>query len=286
MKEQKDFTEQLIKEELEREAQDIQSLLADFDAEELSAEQKSTMKEALYQRINAYEVDKVLEQLPEKYKEAMKTGLEVMEKKEEDKAGKKRVRKRKRLRVYAVLAAALIMVMALGINSFGGAERIVEIVKRAVGGREIVKVNSSGENLILEDESEEEAYQAVRDELGIEPVRIIGRPESLVFEMVEIQPDAQMAEFLYEHDGKSVSYILNAAQTDTSWGVDVEDEMTDRYRITVNDVPVEIKEYQTPETKVKRYSANFTHKNVDYFLVGTMEKDEFENMIRTLHFFS
>lgn len=295
MKEKNDLLEQRIKEDLENEAQELREMLADFEEGELSPEKKAGMKEELHRRIEEYEVRKVVEQLPKKYQEAMKAGLKVMNDDtefseeigivtEKETSGEKKViYKRKRLRVYAALAAVLVMAMALGINSFGGAERVLEIVKRAVGGREVVKVNTDEGNLILEKESEEEAYQKIRDELGIEPVKIAIHIPGFKFVSAEINPEAQMAELLYKCKGETVVYCMGAAHGDSSWGIDVEDEVTERYTQNVKDISVEIKEYETPDTDVKRYSANFSHQNVDYFMMGTVEKEDFEKIIKNLY---
>lgn len=279
MKEKNSLLEQRIKEDLENEAQEIREMLADFEEGELSAERKADMKEGLHRQIDEYEVHKVMEQLPKKYQDAMKAGLEAME------AEKKVVRKKKRLRVYAALAAALVMAMALGINSFGGAERVLKMIKRAVGGREVVQVDTDADNLIISTENEKEAYQKIKDELGIEPVRISLRMGDFQFVSAEINPEAQMAELLYKYKNENVVYCMDAAHGHSSWGIDVEDEVTERYTKNVKGISVEIKEYETPETDTKRYSANFNHQNVEYFMMGTMEKEEFEKIIKNLHFF-
>lgn len=277
MKEKNSLLEQRIKEDLENEAQEIRKMLEDFEEGELSAEKKADMKDGLHRQIDEYEVHKVMEQLPKKYQDAMKTGLEIMD------AEKKIVYKKKRLRVYAALAAALVMAMALGINSFGGAERVLKIIKRAVGGREVVQVDTDEDNLIINTENEKEAYQKIKDELGTEPVRIIDRMGDFQFVSAEINPEAQMAELLYKYKNENVIYCMDAAHGDGSWGIDVEDEVTERYTENVKGISVEVKEYETPEKGTKRYSANFNHQNVDYFMMATMEREDFEKIIENLY---
>ena len=69
-----------------------------------------------------------------------------------------------------------------------------------------------------------------------------------------------------------------------SWGVDVEDEIQKQYIEKVNDCEVIIKEYRTPKTNKERYSARFEYKGLEYFLIGTMPKDDFNLIVNNLFF--
>jgi hypothetical protein len=46
-----------------------------------------------------------------------------------------------------------------------------------------------------------------------------------------------------------------------------------------------IKEYETLETKTKSYSTQFTHKGLEYHLMGVMKKKDFEILVKNLKFF-
>ena len=47
---------------------------------------------------------------------------------------------------------------------------------------------------------------------------------------------------------------------------------------------IEIKEYEIASSDIKRYSASYKYKGVEYFLIGTMSKQEFEIIIENLYF--
>ena len=79
MREKKDILEQIIKEDLEKEAAKIRETIAGMDQEILSAEKKAEIKEKLYEEINDYDVVRLMDQLPERYKKAMKMGLESLD---------------------------------------------------------------------------------------------------------------------------------------------------------------------------------------------------------------
>ena len=45
-----------------------------------------------------------------------------------------------------------------------------------------------------------------------------------------------------------------------------------------------MREYKSTDGKDKRYSANFRYKGLEYFLIGTMRKEEFEIILEKLYF--
>ena len=49
-------------------------------------------------------------------------------------------------------------------------------------------------------------------------------------------------------------------------------------------IKIKIKEYQTPESNTDRYSASFKYNGLEYFLIGTMGEEEFNNIINNLFF--
>jgi hypothetical protein len=45
-----------------------------------------------------------------------------------------------------------------------------------------------------------------------------------------------------------------------------------------------VKEYKVKETEEQRFSARFSYNGLDYFLIGTMGKEDFEKIINNLYF--
>ena len=295
MREKKDILEQIIVEDLEEEAAKIRETIADMDPEMLSPEKKAEIKDKVYERINDYDVARVMEQLPEKYQKAMKKGLSAGDTEETGTtpgidgghAGtkkKKNTGRKKRIRAYVAAAAVLVLVATFGFNSFGGRENIIKIVRSMVGGREVVKVNSSEENMVIENEKEEEAYQKIEETFGVDPVRMSVRPTDMGFVSADIEEEAQIAELLYKCDGGNVIYMINMAYSKDSFGMDIEDEAADEYNLEVRGVKIHMKEYQVADAENKKYSADFEYKKAKYFLIGTMEKDDFELIVKNFYF--
>lgn len=162
---------------------------------------------------------------------------------------------------------------------------MIEIMKRSVGEREVVQVDSGKDNLTLSTEDEEAAYQKVEDEFGINPVRPALFPKGVTFVSADIQKEVQAAEFIYEYRGERIVYIINMSFGKDSWGVDVEDKVTDQYYKNKDDVKIEIKEYQPHGLDEKRYSIGFSYQKGEYFLMGTMSKEDMELIIKNLYFY-
>ena len=78
----------------------------------------------------------------------------------------KKHRFRRKAYLSRVAAAVVIVLLAggIGVTSFGGPERVMEIVKSKVGTREVEKINSNEYNLVIKEENEQQAYQKIKDE--------------------------------------------------------------------------------------------------------------------------
>ena len=200
--------------------------------------------------------------------------------------GRRAARGRKRgFRFYAGLAAVVALVTAISVTSLGGAERVVQFVKSMVGGREVVKVNSSDENMVIVEEDVEKAYQTIKEEFGIAPVRIpTGSMERMSFKSMELDRISQLAEISYSYNDENIAYFISAAYKDSSWGMDVEEYVRDKYELIIRDCVIEIKEYKLDGDKDSRYSANFKYNGLEYFLVGTVDRDKFELILKNLYF--
>ena len=173
MKDKKELLEQTIKEDLEKEAQEILKALETSDADKLSDEKQLELKKKIDKKIEDYEFEKICNELPEEYRDALRAGMEL--KKQEDSAdsnhkqdeektdgNKKVVRKRKSLRVYVALAAVMTLLLVVGMSTMGDGGGFVKTIKSLVGEREVLQVDSGEDNKVIEVESEEEAYQRIK----------------------------------------------------------------------------------------------------------------------------
>lgn len=291
MSEKKDQLKEILKDQLNREAKQIEEEVGLNDNEEIPNELKSRMKNALDQKIREREMRSedmkrtdAYAKLSEEDQEALRLGREMLKNQSEEKKIYTMRRKKRNIRRIVALAAVLILVMAVGMTSFGGPERMLQFMKSSVGGRKVSQVDSSDKNKIIEEEDEEKAYEKIAEEFGIEPVRIIWRPKGMEFIKMELDTDIQVAELDYIRDREKMEFIISASYGKVSLGADNEDEIIDHYYIKEN-VPIDVTEYKTPETETNRYKAEFKYNKLYYCLTGTMTKEEMENILKNFIFF-
>lgn len=304
MKDQFDDYDKRIMEKVDQEAEEIERMIR-ADSEIASIRADANLDAKVYESVSAYEdgvagrrspePEDAKREVPEDKRtfanltdeelEALYLGREVLERR------RKRANRRaawKAAGKWKHIAAVFLifsLTAGVGVTSVGGAERIVEMVKQVVGGREISKVNSSTKETKSSDEEKKlEAYQQIKDELGIAPVRIIEFSGGVEFRSCEVDADARVARLLYAYEDRNVSYLIDASYTEELWGTDIEDTKLDEYIYTLEEGEVNVTEYQIKGSREMRYSGEFEYKGIYYQLTGTMTKEMFERILNNLYF--
>lgn len=196
-------------------------------------------------------------------------------------------RKRRKARKYVVLAAALVAVLALGITSIGGPEKIVEKVNWMLAGREQTNVDSDDDGIVqLEGVEEEEVYQQIEDKFGFAPVKPLYLPEQTGFLGAKMGDEIQGITITYGKDGNAkVIYFISPNYRSGSLGTDIEDEVVDEYELQSGSEKIIVKQYYLEEEKNNRWTGEFSYQNVYYLFVGMdVEKQEFEKILKNLFF--
>lgn len=291
MSEKKDQLKEILKDQLNREAKQIEEEVGLNDNEEIPNELKIRMKNALDQKIREREMRSedmkrtdAYAKLSEEDQEALRLGREMMKNQSEEKKIYTMRRKKRNIRRIVALAAVLILVMAVGMTSFGGPERMLQFMKSSVCGRKVSQVDSSDKNKVIEEEDEEKTYEKIEKEFGIAPVRLWWYPENMEFENMILDTDIQVAEVDYLYKDKKIEYFVSASYGEVSWGYDNEDKKIDYYCEQVKGTDIEVTEYETPETERNRYVAEFEYKKLHYCLSGELTKEEIENILKNLYF--
>lgn len=253
---------------------------------------KEAVRARLDEEIKKIEDAEVYGRLSEEDRRALELGRKVLreekekEKEKEEKAfeGKSRKRHRRPRRVYIAVAAVLVATLAVSVSAMGGPERMVRMVRQAVGDREVEKINSSDENLVIVEENEEEAYQKIKELFGIDAVRITKPAKGIKFDYMICDSKNTLAELWYRSEEKAIVLNINGSYSKTSWGIDVEDKIVNSYNKSNKKCEIEIKEYVSPSGDEK-FSAKFVYKGLEYFLVGMISEEEFDDLVENLHFY-
>lgn len=284
MKGKKDQFEYMITEDFEQLAKEEEEEILKDDSIQMPEGFKESLRAKLEEQIKEKEREELYSKLSEEDRLALEVGRKVLEEEKNKEVEIEVTRKKKRRKLYITLAASLVLVMAISVTSIGGPGRTVSMMRRAIGNREVEQIDSSENNLTIVEENEEKAYQMVSEEFGVELARIYNGPEDMVFKRMEFDPTMQTAELVYYLGEESVVYCINASFKNSSWGIDVEDVVSENYEEQINGHTMEIKKYRTPKSNTERYSAKFDYNGLEYFLIGTMTEEEFTLIINNLFF--
>lgn len=291
MSEKKDQLKEILKDQLNKEAKQIEEEVGLNDNEEIPNELKIRMKNALDQKIREREKRSedmkrtdAYAKLSEEDQEALRLGREMLKNQSKEKKIYTMRRKKSNIRRIVALAAVLILVMAVGMTSFGGPERMLQFMKSSVGGRQVSKVNSSDKNKIIEEEDEELAYEDAEKEFGIGVVRILGKLDGMQFDKMTLDRDLQVAELSYNYKEGKIQFIISAAYGETAWGSDNEDIVIDNYFIKRKETTIEVKKYKMVEKSEDRFAAEFEYKDLHYCITGTINEIEIKKILDNLYF--
>lgn len=302
MNDKKDEFKECIAREFEEIAREEEEFLENDTSLVVPEGTKEAVLARVREQIRAYEMEQArketeereeaINHLSEEDREALELGRKMLkagigQNDPEEPSGKKVRRKKKPLKMYLALAAVIVCVLAMGITSMGGPERIVRMMTQNVGDREVDQVDSNHtdkENKIIEGEDEEKAYQEIEDVFNTDIVKLSANLKDMKFDSMNLDENNQIAENYYTYNKKTIAYIISAPYRENSWGVDFEDPIEKKYTEKLHNCKIDITVYKIDKNERFGYSAKFKYNNIDYLLTGTMRQQEFDKILKSLDF--
>ena len=302
MNDKKDEFKECIAREFEEIAREEEKFLENDTSLVVPEGTKEAVLARVREQIRAYEMEQArketeereeaINHLSEEDREALELGRKMLkagigQKDPEEPSGKKVRRKKKPLKMYLALAAVIVCVLAMGITSMGGPERIVRMMTQNVGDREVDQVDSNHtdkENKIIEGEDEEKAYQEIEDVFNTDIVKLSANLKDMKFDSMNLDENNQIAENYYTYNKKTIAYIISAPYRENSWGVDFEDPIEKKYTEKLHNCKIDITVYKIDKNERFGYAAKFKYNNIDYLLTGTMRQQEFDKILKSLVF--
>lgn len=283
--------EEIAKEEEESLEKDTSLVVPEGTKEAVLARLKEQIRE--YQREQAEnearEREEAINNLSEEDRRALELGRKMLKAEVEtaDTSEKKVHYRRKPLKTYLALAAVIVCVLAMGITSMEGPERVVRMVRQAVGDRDVEQVDSNKtdkQNKIIEGEAEEEAYQKIRDTFDTDVVKVFVCLPDMKFDTMNLDEKKQVAELYYTYQKRKIVYIVNTGYRESSWGIDIEDSIEKEYSKEINGCNMNIVVYKVENSNQSRCVSKFKYEGVEYFMMGLMEEGDFEKILKNLVF--
>ena len=205
---------------------------------------------------------------------------------EYDKRSKTVYHKKKKRYVVLALAAVLVLVFGSAITSVGSKSYWKVLWDRIAGEENLSYIDvEKMESQNTEDIDEVYVYKQIWDELGISTVRLRYMPKEMFLKKYDLALEQRKATLLYDYNGQVIRYTMYMNDEDSSYGQIELDKLIDEYPIeTTEGIIVDVKEYDVENFELNRYVADFEYMDAQYQFMGTMEKEEFEKIIKNLFF--
>ncbi len=270
----RDKWEKKIREELEEDTNRLMEQVNNDPAlKDVEAPEEIHTK--LMQQIRDYEASKnpVDERLTAEERELIQLG--------------KVYKKTRRFYRYAIAAAAVVTVLAVGITSVGGPQKVIRVVRDFVNSRDWLQIDVDKERISETGATaENEAFLEIEETFKTKTVSLRNLPKDMKFVEYDIDEKLQKARLVYEGDEETLMFQMLFQYRSTSAGVDVEDELKQKYEMDVNNHKILIKQYDVEDGTDSRWRAEFEHQKVRYFIVmNGLKQQEVEKIVKNLHFY-
>lgn len=291
---------QFLKKQMEKEAEQIEKeVLSNESLKEVQA--PDTLREALAKSIKEYEknrtdapseeseeigisIEEFCEKLSKEDRESYFRWRAAEEKKKAKKARKRFHFPRKKRAVF-VVAATMVLVLGIGMTSLGGRPYWLKVADLVLGNENTVTVDTEGEDRILTtDVSEKEAYEQIKEELGIEPVQLQYMPAGMEFDRCVIEKELGTAKLLYLYQEQILEYEICYQYSDVARSISTEDNLLQSYKKEKDGVEISIREFQIESIEQSMYSVTFERQDVLYRLRGIINREEMEKIVENLFF--
>lgn len=247
-----------LKQEIDKQAEKIEKEVRE-NKEIEGMKVSDDMETSLFTRIQEYEYDKRI----------------------------KTVHRRKKKRMI-IVALAAVLVLAMGSMMTGvGSKSYWRVLWDKIAGDEnqaYIDVEHM-DSQETDDLEELEVYKEINETFGISAVRMIIKPSNMYLERYTIDKEQRQAILFYNYNNDEViRYTIYLNDSDSSFVQKQVDMITEEYEITLNNTVISIEGYDVDSYKEKRYIANFKYKDVNYQVMGIMDRNIFDEIIKNLIF--
>lgn len=181
---------------------------------------------------------------------------------------------------------ACVAICLFGVSMTSGANRryIVALWNEIVGDSQLritmnVEDEENGEAGTV---SEEEAMETIRNELGIQPIEMVYRPEGMTFSDYRIEKEDKRALMFYEYQESLFIISMQSKNTDSKYGQEFDG-------IIVNEIPARVSNEKVKIWRIndrdENYAAQLEGTNDYYVIRGYISQEELEKIIKSITFF-
>ena len=179
-------------------------------------------------------------------------------------------------KIFAVGVAAAVLTVGGCFVAMGTKSYFYRDGRRVSNG---VVYNNDSNALTVRDE--EEAYERVSKELGVKTLELGYMPDGMYFQ--DVMVGKGYGKLQYEYEGNRIFFIQGKADVKTSMVHSSDAKET--YEVWNSGLHINIQVYQEPDMKkIQMREAQFTYNGVYYHLLGKMNQEKFDEMVRKIQF--
>lgn len=191
---------------------------------------------------------------------------------------KSKPRRLKTIVKMAVVAAVLTaMVLGMGITSRARKWYTYNVIERDVSG---VDVTYNKATLLEQNDSLEETYKQIRDELNISSLELTYIPNGMMFKKLE--KTNNRATMIFEYSGNIIYVIQKPGLNGSSYNLSSDEKP---YRVIYNDLldrEISVLMNQLNDGK-NEFQIQITDQDNYYMIQGIMDYDEFERIVKGIY---
>lgn len=194
---------------------------------------------------------------------------------------------RRKKRHYLIIALAAVLVIVAGSVMTGvGSKPYWKVVwEQIAGDAEVSYIDVDNmESHVSEDIDEVGAYREINEKFGIAIVRIGYKPVGMNLNRYVIDTDQRKVYLFYKYKNEVIKYTVYMNDTDSSFGQKNLDSLVDEYEVQNDMFDIRVEEYDINDSSEERFVAEFEYQGSQYQLKGSMEKDEFDKILKNLFF--
>ena len=190
-------------------------------------------------------------------------------------------------KMFAGVAASLLIVFTVSMNSSAMKNFLIERLGWKIGENPATTINTDGELHFSEDReySEVEALEVIKNELGIAPLFFNKKPEDMDYDDVYVEQEAQWAKMFYTYNGKIMTVIMDKSDENMSMAISYDGEKIEEQEV---ELPLfattAIVEMVQRDDKNTAFYAELEYGNAFYSIRGDMEEEVFLELIKNITF--
>ena len=221
--------------------------------------------------------------LSEEDQKALELGRQLLNQKAEE-AEKNRKRSKKwkaRTKRMAAVAAVLVCVFGVSVRSEAGRAYFMKMWNFVSGNELRITMDKENGNIRSLSEQEEKANQAIKNQLNVEPIKLMYAPQSMKFLTYSINGDVKNCMEVYEINGVNFNIQIFGQNGNDSLSQIFDGELVGT--VVINAKQIEVPIYKIADDNSENMlMAQFEYDDTYYVISSSINREEFTKILQNI----